>query len=167
MTTFIHTGKPVFRVFVENTNYRKAQKKKNDDRAGDPKKDFVGSSQCSSVFVEPMAWMLEVQGDQLRQSEGTLYCPKCKSRIGSWNWNGTRVALSSAKMNLTAFPSFQYHDVVAGAKPSQGFRYPRIRSADDRQARIAGGVCVVRFASPRSQTPLMPKASTEIEEFRT
>jgi dual specificity phosphatase 12 len=86
----------VYRVFVENTNYRRANKKgrgaPSNDAAAAVGSAFVGrsSAPCASVFVEPMAWMLESLGaDELKKSEGTFYCPKCKSRIGSWNWQGT------------------------------------------------------------------------------
>ncbi|ELR18609.1 dual specificity phosphatase 12, putative [Acanthamoeba castellanii str. Neff] len=93
------TGEDVYRVFVENTNYRRANKKgrgaPSNDAAAAVGSAFVGrsSAPCASVFVEPMAWMLESLGaDELKKSEGTFYCPKCKSRIGSWNWQGSRCA---------------------------------------------------------------------------
>lgn len=93
------TGEDVYRVFVENTNYRRANKKgrgaPSNDAAAAVGSAFVGrsSAPCASVFVEPMAWMLESLGAaELKKSEGTFYCPKCKSRIGSWNWQGSRCA---------------------------------------------------------------------------
>lgn len=90
------TGEDVYRVFVENTNYRKANRKgrgaSSNGEAAAVGSAFVGrsSAPCALVFVEPMTWMLESLGaDELKKSEGTFYCPKCKSRIGSWNWQGT------------------------------------------------------------------------------
>lgn len=38
---------------------------------------------CSRVyFVEPISWMKEI----VNNVEGKLYCPSCKSKIGSFNW---------------------------------------------------------------------------------
>lgn len=35
-----------------------------------------------TFFVEPMTWMKDV----INNVEGKLYCPSCKSKIGSFNW---------------------------------------------------------------------------------
>lgn len=38
---------------------------------------------CTKIyFVEPITWMKEV----VHNVEGKLYCPNCKSKIGSFNW---------------------------------------------------------------------------------
>lgn len=38
---------------------------------------------CSRIyFIEPMAWMKDI----INNVEGKLYCPSCKSKIGSFNW---------------------------------------------------------------------------------
>lgn len=34
------------------------------------------------VFVEPMAWMDGV----LREAQGKLHCPKCRTKLGSFSW---------------------------------------------------------------------------------
>ncbi|KAK9857157.1 hypothetical protein WJX84_001541 [Apatococcus fuscideae] len=41
----------------------------------------------SCLFVEPMQWMSEISNGQV---QGKLYCPGCKTRIGSFNWAGMR-----------------------------------------------------------------------------
>lgn len=33
-------------------------------------------------FVEPLAWMKDI----LHNTQGRLYCPKCNSKLGSFNW---------------------------------------------------------------------------------
>ena len=35
-----------------------------------------------TFFIEPLAWM----GDIYNKAEGRLYCPKCASKLGSFNW---------------------------------------------------------------------------------
>ena len=42
---------------------------------------------CSSYFAEPVEWMRETL--QIGSVDGKLLCPKCKARIGSFNWAGT------------------------------------------------------------------------------
>ncbi|KAH3900107.1 probable Tyrosine-protein phosphatase YVH1 [Saccharomycodes ludwigii] len=45
--------------------------------------------QCSHYFVEPLNWMKEeLQGKQ--QLEGKFNCPNCESKIGGYNWKGSR-----------------------------------------------------------------------------
>lgn len=48
------------------------------------------SSGCESqerckeiLFIEPLAWMLEVIG---KQTQGKLNCPKCQSKLGNFTW---------------------------------------------------------------------------------
>ncbi len=42
----------------------------------------------TSYFIEPMKWMLESLKDDLKQLEGSLKCPKCSFKIGTWKWEG-------------------------------------------------------------------------------
>eukprot|EP00818_Percolomonas_sp_WS_P004140 CAMPEP_0117445796 /NCGR_PEP_ID=MMETSP0759-20121206/5988_1 /TAXON_ID=63605 /ORGANISM="Percolomonas cosmopolitus, Strain WS" /LENGTH=255 /DNA_ID=CAMNT_0005237999 /DNA_START=37 /DNA_END=801 /DNA_ORIENTATION=+ len=39
--------------------------------------------ECSSFFVSRMDWMGE-----MKDQEGTLFCPKCDSKIGNYKWRG-------------------------------------------------------------------------------
>lgn len=41
--------------------------------------------ECSSIFVEPMKWMLTVQEGFVGEK---LQCMGCKARLGSFNWAG-------------------------------------------------------------------------------
>lgn len=45
--------------------------------------------QCSHYFVEPLNWMKEeLQGKQ--ELEGKFSCPTCDSKVGGYNWKGSR-----------------------------------------------------------------------------
>lgn len=43
---------------------------------------------CSHYFVEPLTWMKEEL--QKQQLEGKFSCPNCESKIGGYNWKGSR-----------------------------------------------------------------------------
>lgn len=44
---------------------------------------------CSHFFVEPLNWMKEeLQGKQ--ELEGKFSCPGCSSKVGAYNWKGSR-----------------------------------------------------------------------------
>ncbi|EDO15822.1 hypothetical protein Kpol_1057p10 [Vanderwaltozyma polyspora DSM 70294] len=44
---------------------------------------------CSHYFVEPLNWMKEeLQGKQ--ELEGKFLCPGCSSKVGGYNWKGSR-----------------------------------------------------------------------------
>ncbi|CEP62198.1 tyrosine protein phosphatase YVH1 LALA0_S04e10066g [Lachancea lanzarotensis] len=44
---------------------------------------------CSHYFVEPLNWMKEeLQGKQ--ELEGKFSCPNCSSKVGAYNWKGSR-----------------------------------------------------------------------------
>lgn len=46
-------------------------------------------SQCSHFFVEPLNWMKEeLRGKQ--ELEGKFSCPGCNSKVGGYNWKGSR-----------------------------------------------------------------------------
>ena len=50
--------------------------------------DQQAQSYCSSVFVEPIAWMTEIlEGNRM----GSLLCPKCKQKVGHFDWAGLQV----------------------------------------------------------------------------
>lgn len=56
---------------------------------------------CSSLFVEPLAWMREQMGEQVA---GKLSCPKCAARLGSFSWAGSRCSCAA-----WVTPAFQLH----------------------------------------------------------
>lgn len=41
---------------------------------------------CSSYFIEPMEWMENLQNSG--ELQGRIDCPKCYSKLGSYNWSG-------------------------------------------------------------------------------
>ena len=66
----------------EDTKVKKFVKKNRDRKPVE--------KQCSSIFVEPLAWMTEVvQG----RRNGCLYCPnpKCGAKVGHFDWSGIQV----------------------------------------------------------------------------
>lgn len=46
-----------------------------------------GGLEQGSVFLEPMAWMVD---QVVGPVQGKLYCTKCQARLGSFNWAGER-----------------------------------------------------------------------------
>ncbi|CAA7398333.1 unnamed protein product [Spirodela intermedia] len=60
-----------------------------------------GESDCSSIFVEPLRWMTEVEGGGL---EGKLSCIHCEARLGYFNWSGIQCSCGS-----WITPAFQIH----------------------------------------------------------
>lgn len=46
------------------------------------------STTCSHYFVEPLNWMKEDL--QKQELEGKFSCPGCKSKVGGYNWKGSR-----------------------------------------------------------------------------
>ncbi|CCH57872.1 hypothetical protein TBLA_0A00710 [Henningerozyma blattae CBS 6284] len=60
-------------------------KKNNGGRRGVQESQDV----CSHYFVEPLNWMKgELQGKQ--ELEGKFSCPNCSSKVGGYNWKGSR-----------------------------------------------------------------------------
>jgi dual specificity phosphatase 12 len=39
--------------------------------------------QCNKIFMDRMEWMGDVS-----ELEGVLYCPKCKTKVGGYKWDG-------------------------------------------------------------------------------
>lgn len=58
-------------------------------------------SQCTSYFIEPVQWMEEVL---LGVMDGQLLCPKCSSKLGSFNWYGEQCSCGR-----WVTPAFQMH----------------------------------------------------------
>lgn len=57
---------------------------------------------CSSLFLEPMAWMAaELQGGAVA---GKLACPKCACRLGGFSWAGEQCSCGA-----WVTPAFQLH----------------------------------------------------------
>ncbi|XP_063796700.1 dual specificity protein phosphatase 12 [Pseudophryne corroboree] len=59
------------------------------------------STKCTSFFVEPVQWM---EKSLLGVLDGQLLCPKCNSKLGSFNWYGEQC---SCGRWIT--PAFQVH----------------------------------------------------------
>ena len=59
------------------------------------------SSNCQSLFVEQSQWM---ENSVVGSSQGKLTCPKCRARLGSFNWSGLQC---SCGQWIT--PAFQIH----------------------------------------------------------
>ncbi|KAL1199833.1 putative inactive dual specificity protein phosphatase-like [Cardamine amara subsp. amara] len=57
------------------------------------KKNPGDQNQCTSIFVEPIKWMNSAMEDDV--SEGKLLCPKCKAKIGSFDWSGSYCSCGS------------------------------------------------------------------------
>ncbi|KAJ8270314.1 hypothetical protein GJAV_G00112860 [Gymnothorax javanicus] len=57
--------------------------------------------QCTSYFIEPVQWM---EPAMLGVLDGQLLCPKCSSKLGSFNWYGEQC---SCGRWIT--PAFQIH----------------------------------------------------------
>lgn len=54
---------------------------------------------CTKMyFVEPLAWM----NDILNHTQGRLYCPKCNTKLGSFNW----IMASRCPCGATISPAF-------------------------------------------------------------
>lgn len=55
---------------------------------------MLKSAQCSSYFIEPMAWMSCLSSGQVT---GRLNCPsvKCGAKLGSWDWAGMQCGCGS------------------------------------------------------------------------
>jgi dual specificity phosphatase 12 len=44
-----------------------------------------GRNTCNSHFIEPMEWIAGMGDGSI---EGKISCPKCASKLGSYNWSG-------------------------------------------------------------------------------
>ena len=67
---------------------------------------------CSSVFLEPLAWMAPALSDAA--VEGKLSCPKCSGRLGSFSWVGERCSCGA-----WVVPAFQLHAARVDVTPGQ------------------------------------------------
>ena len=56
------------------------------EKLDDPSSTPVPPSACSHYFVEPLRWM-KIELDQ-GKLDGRLECPKCKSNVGKYAWQG-------------------------------------------------------------------------------
>ncbi|NP_001090375.1 dual specificity phosphatase 12 L homeolog [Xenopus laevis] len=59
------------------------------------------TTKCTSYFVEPVQWMAEAL---LGVMDGQLLCPKCSSKLGSFNWYGVQCSCGR-----WVTPAFQIH----------------------------------------------------------
>lgn len=58
-------------------------------------------TQCTSYFIEPVQWMEQAL---LGVMDGQLLCPKCNSKLGSFNWYGEQCSCGR-----WVTPAFQMH----------------------------------------------------------
>nr|XP_006817535.1 PREDICTED: dual specificity protein phosphatase 12-like [Saccoglossus kowalevskii] len=56
---------------------------------------------CTSIFIEPVAWMEQVLAGVIG---GKLLCPKCNARLGSFNWAGDQCSCGT-----WVTPAFKIH----------------------------------------------------------
>ncbi|XP_072220478.1 dual specificity protein phosphatase 12 isoform X2 [Leuresthes tenuis] len=63
--------------------------------------NLTGEVQCTSYFIEPVQWMEEAL---LGVMNGQLLCPKCSSKLGSFNWFGDQCSCGR-----WVTPAFQLH----------------------------------------------------------
>ncbi|KAL4635947.1 dual specificity protein phosphatase 12-like [Arapaima gigas] len=66
-----------------------------------PEPGCVDLTQCTSYFIEPVQWMEEAL---LGVLDGQLLCPKCSSKLGSFNWYGEQCSCGR-----WVTPAFQIH----------------------------------------------------------
>ncbi|CAJ2671683.1 unnamed protein product [Trifolium pratense] len=69
-------------------------------RSGNPF-NKSNESECSSIFIEPLRWMKDVEEGAL---EGKLSCAHCDARLGYFNWAGIQCSCGS-----WITPAFQLH----------------------------------------------------------
>lgn len=68
-----------------------------------------------TFFVEPIAWMKDI----MYNCEGKLYCPSCKSKIGSFNWTMASKCPCGAQVSPSFYfiPSkVEYSNIVQNMK---------------------------------------------------
>ncbi|XP_074545077.1 dual specificity protein phosphatase 12 [Halichoeres trimaculatus] len=63
--------------------------------------NLTGGIQCTSYFIEPVQWMQQALLDVM---DGQLLCPKCSSKLGSFNWCGDQCSCGR-----WVTPAFQLH----------------------------------------------------------
>jgi len=74
--------------------------------------------ECTSFFIdENLSW---IQGLDLNNIEGRLVCPKCKSRVGSWKWDGAQCSCGGWQT-----PSFQILKARVDKKIPLRFHFDR------------------------------------------
>ncbi|KAK7945460.1 hypothetical protein WMY93_001188 [Mugilogobius chulae] len=64
-------------------------------------RNLSGQVQCTSYFIEPVQWM---EPALLGVMDGQLLCPKCNSKLGSFNWVGDQCSCGR-----WVNPAFQLH----------------------------------------------------------
>ncbi|XP_047198031.1 dual specificity protein phosphatase 12 [Hippoglossus stenolepis] len=63
--------------------------------------NLTGDVQCTSYFIEPVQWMEQAL---IGVMDGQLLCPKCSSKMGSFNWCGDQCSCGR-----WVTPAFQLH----------------------------------------------------------
>lgn len=87
-----------------------------------------------SLWVTPMQWMQELSNGE---TQGKLYCPSCKARLGSYNWAG-----SQSESGAWVTPAFQLHHSKIDAMSPQtaaplNIRQPLLGAAASSAARTS------------------------------
>ncbi|KAG0054623.1 dual specificity phosphatase 12 [Gryganskiella cystojenkinii] len=59
----------------------------------------VNTTVCQSYFIEPVEWIQELYG-----LEGKISCPKCDSKLGTFNWSGEQCSCGT-----WVTPAFMMH----------------------------------------------------------
>ncbi|DBA89125.1 hypothetical protein WJX77_003176 [Trebouxia sp. C0004] len=116
------------------------------------KRSKVGSEQGEdrgSLWVEPMQWMQELSDGA---TQGKLYCPGCKARLGSFNWAG-----SQSESGAWVTPAFQLHHSKVDAMSAQAaaplnIRRPLIGPTTTRSTSKSRPTAAQEVFVPMSQT---------------
>ena len=100
------------RVLATNTNVLEHEAGKGIDAFSWQQKKRMSSNQasssnpnasnCSSVFVSPVTWMLDETEQIFNENSGKIHCPKCQTKIGAFAWSGERCSCGAF-----VCPSFQ------------------------------------------------------------
>ncbi|KAF9416960.1 dual specificity phosphatase 12 [Podila epigama] len=59
----------------------------------------AAATSCQSYFIEPVEWI-----QQLHSLEGKISCPKCDSKLGTFNWSGEQCSCGT-----WVTPAFMMH----------------------------------------------------------
>lgn len=94
------------RIFRRRQQYQQQQAA----AAGALDADGQGSMEQGAVFLEPISWM----GDQVvGPVQGKLYCPKCNTRLGSFNWSGRMITPRTLQTELCMVTVLHGHSSAA------------------------------------------------------
>lgn len=122
--------------------------------------------QCTSLFVEPMAWM-EAELS-LGLIEGKLLCCKCNARLGSYSWAGSQCSCGAwivpsfqlLRKNVDIETQVQPMKVAQPVHRSEGREAMlRVRCSTSHGDRISQGVGSNISSSPKEDS--LPEIGTD------